>query len=179
MARPRENMTDGDESKKDVMDLAKVRELVKLVERSAISELEISQRGLTIRIQKAGVAAVSVGSQAANPGQAAVIPIPAPVEAPPPAAGPASTPSVDPARDKYREVRSPIVGTFYRAPSPDADPFVREGDRVRAGQTLCIIEAMKVMNEIEAEFPGVVREILVSNAQPVEAETTLFLVDPD
>ena len=84
----------------------------------------------------------------------------------------------DPSRAKWREVRSPIVGTLYRAPSPDTDPFVKVGDRVTTGQTLCIIEAMKVMNEIEAEFNGVVTEVLVENGQPVEAEAILFLVDP-
>jgi acetyl-CoA carboxylase biotin carboxyl carrier protein len=82
-------------------------------------------------------------------------------------------------RAKWKDLRSPIVGTMYRAPSPTAEPFVKVGDRVDAGQTLCIIEAMKVMNEIEAEFAGVVKEILVENGQPVEAEAVLFLIDPD
>jgi acetyl-CoA carboxylase biotin carboxyl carrier protein len=76
-------------------------------------------------------------------------------------------------------VRSPIVGTFYRAPSPTAESFVQVGDRVSPGQPLCIVEAMKVMNEIEAEFGGTIREILVENGSPVEAEAALFLVDPD
>ncbi|MBE0564466.1 MAG: acetyl-CoA carboxylase, biotin carboxyl carrier protein, partial [Krumholzibacteria bacterium] len=85
----------------------------------------------------------------------------------------------DPARARWRDVRSPIVGTFYRSASPTAGAFVNVGDRVAKGQTLCIIEAMKVMNEIDAEFGGTIREILAENATPVEAEAVLFLVDPD
>jgi acetyl-CoA carboxylase biotin carboxyl carrier protein len=76
-------------------------------------------------------------------------------------------------------LRSPIVGTFYRAPAPTSPSFVNVGDRVKRGQPLCIIEAMKVMNEIEAELDGTIREILVENGSPVEAEAVLFLVDPD
>ncbi len=77
------------------------------------------------------------------------------------------------------DVRSPIVGTFYTAPSPASPAFVQVGDRVAVGQTLCIVEAMKVMNEIEAEFGGTIKEILVEDGTPVEAEGVLFLVDPD
>jgi acetyl-CoA carboxylase biotin carboxyl carrier protein len=76
-------------------------------------------------------------------------------------------------------IAAPMVGTFYRAPAPGAEPFIKIGDRVGVGQTLCIIEAMKVMNEIEAEFPGLIKEILVENGSPVEAEAILFLIDPD
>ena len=107
---------------------------------------------------------------------------PAPVPAAPALAGPASAAAaapVDATRARWRDVRSPIVGTFYRAASPAADPFVSVGDHVAAGQTLCIIEAMKVMNEIEAEFGGTIKEVLVENGSPVEAEAVLFLVDPD
>ncbi len=82
-------------------------------------------------------------------------------------------------RAKWKEVRSPIVGTFYRAPSPSNPNFTEVGDHVAVGQTLCIIEAMKVMNEIEAEFSGTIKEIFVENGNPVEAEAVLFLVDPD
>jgi acetyl-CoA carboxylase biotin carboxyl carrier protein len=161
------------------MDLDEVRELVKLVEDSGIEELEISHEGTTIRIQK---------SRAFIPAAATVAPQPLPVGISPAAmaqgsaladgqtAAEAARPA--PERDKWKEIRSPIVGTFYRAPSPEAEPFVRVGDRIGPGQTLCIVEAMKVMNEIEAEFAGVVKEILVENAQPVEAEAVIFLVEP-
>jgi len=105
-----------------------------------------------------------------------VVPAPAVAASEAPAA---PTPEADAARAKWRDVRSPIVGTFYRAPSPTADPFVQVGDHVAKGQPLCIVEAMKVMNEIEAEFGGTIREILAENATPVEAEAVLFLVEPD
>ena len=159
------------------MDIQKVRELVQLVEESGIEELEISHQDTTIRIQKSAIGAF---------GPAAMMPAgfqaPAPVAAAAPAtpAVPAvGAPAQDAARAKYRDVRSPIVGTFYRAPSPTSDAFVNIGDRVASGQTLCIVEAMKVMNEIEAEFSGTIREVLVEDGNPVEAEAVLFLVDPD
>ena len=162
------------------MDIGKVRELVKLVEESGIEELEVSHKDTTIRINKHRQAVVSGASVL----PAAAAPAAAPLEAVPAAAVPA--PAVeseatgpDPTRAKWRDVRSPIVGTFYRAPSPTSDPFVAVGDRVTAGQTLCIVEAMKVMNEIEAEFGGVIKEILAENGEPVEAEGVLFLIDPD
>ncbi len=160
------------------MELEEVRQLVKLVEESGIEELELSRKGTTIRIQKSR----PQDNGAATEGRAVVnLPAAAPppaVAGPPPAAAAPAPVEADRGQDKWKEVRSPIVGTFYRAPAPEADPFVRVGDRVSPGQTLCIVEAMKVMNEIEAEFPGVVREILVENASPVEAESVLFLVEP-
>ncbi len=79
---------------------------------------------------------------------------------------------------KYHEIKSPIVGTFYRAPSPDAEPYVKVGDIVQAGQVLCIVEAMKLMNEIESDINGKIVQILVENAQPVEYGQTLFLIEP-
>jgi acetyl-CoA carboxylase biotin carboxyl carrier protein len=157
------------------MEFDEVRELVKLVESSGIEELEISRKGTTIRIQK---------SRAGNPSPAAnVIPIANPRAETSAAAATAEPAAISPPaqeveRAQWKEIRSPIVGTFYRAPSPEAGPFVKVGDRISLGQTLCIIEAMKVMNEIEAEVSGVIKEILVENAQPVEAEAVLFLVDP-
>jgi acetyl-CoA carboxylase biotin carboxyl carrier protein len=157
------------------MEFEEVRELVKLVENSGIEELEISRKGTTIRIQKS--------RQANAAGGAAVIPAAVPmsetVTAPPAAeVTPEEAPAPEPERAQWKEIRSPIVGTFYRASSPEAGPFVQVGDRITEGQTLCIIEAMKVMNEIEAEFAGVIKEVLVENGQPVEAEAVLFLVDP-
>ncbi len=155
------------------MDINKVRELVQLVEESGIEELEVSNKDTTIRIQK---------SQGVAQGVAQMAHAPVPIAAP---AAPAVSPPVAdalaaPAHDaKWKDVRSPIVGTFYRAPAPTSPNFVNVGDRVAAGQTLCIIEAMKVMNEIEAEFGGTIKEILVDNGNPVEAEAVLFLVDPD
>ncbi|RIH87805.1 Biotin carboxyl carrier protein of acetyl-CoA carboxylase [Meiothermus luteus] len=107
------------------------------------------------------------------PQAAPVVPQAPAVEAPPPKAEPPKEET-----GKYVEVKAPIVGTFYRAPSPDAEPYVKEGDTVKKGQVLCIIEAMKLMNEIESEVSGVVRKILVQNAEPVEYGQVLFLIEP-
>ncbi len=155
------------------MDISKVRELVKLVEESGIEELEVSHLDTTIRIQKS--AGQVFGAPAMMPQtMAAAAPIPA-------AAAPEAAPAAeaDVTRGKWKDVRSPIVGTFYRSPSPTNPSFVNVGDHVATGETLCIVEAMKVMNEIDAEFSGTIKEILVEDGMPVEAEGVLFLVDPD
>ena len=158
------------------MDINKVRELVQLVEESGIEELEVSNKDTTIRIQKSQGLAQGVAQMAPAPVQIAAPA--APAVSPPVAEAPAAPAA--PAPDaKWKDVRSPIVGTFYRAPAPTSPNFVNVGDHVAAGQPLCIIEAMKVMNEIEAEFAGTIKEILVENGNPVEAEAVLFLVDPD
>ncbi len=155
------------------MDIKEIRQLVKLVESSGIDELEISRDDTNIRIQK------SPSSYGASLGAATAIPVGMPAATVP--AGPAAeaAPAAGPSQTKWKEVRSPIVGTFYRSPSPDAGSFVEVGTHISAGQTLCIVEAMKVMNEIEAEFSGTIKEVLVENAAPVEAEGVMFLVDPD
>ena len=157
------------------MDIEKVRELVKLVEESGIEELEVSNDETTIRIQKS--APVTMAAAAAQ--VAPAMQVPAAPAAPAVPAAEAASPAADPTRAKWKEVRSPIVGTFYRAPAPTSPNFTEVGDRVAVGQTLCIIEAMKVMNEIEAEFSGTIKEIFVENGNPVEAEAVLYLVDPD
>ena len=158
------------------MDIAKVRELVKLVEESGIEELEVSHLDTTIRIQKSA-------GQVVGPAAMMAAPMPVnPLVAPAAAAASAAEAPVEAAdtRDaKWKDVRSPIVGTFYRAASPTSPAFVNVGDHVSAGQPLCIVEAMKVMNEIEAEFGGTVHEILVEDGSPVEAEAAMFLIDPD
>jgi acetyl-CoA carboxylase biotin carboxyl carrier protein len=146
------------------MEMDKIRELIQLVQDSGIQEIEISQRGETIRISKAAsVAAVA-------PPAPVMIPVPA-ADVAAPTAGPG------PQAAGLAEVTSPIVGTFYGAPSPESAPFVEVGQRISAGDVLCIIEAMKVMNEIESEVSGVVREINIANGQPVEFGQVLFRVD--
>jgi acetyl-CoA carboxylase biotin carboxyl carrier protein len=159
------------------MDIKKVRELVKLVEDSGIEELEISHADTNIRIQKS--APVTMASASVAPMVAAPVPQAAAPGAATPAAADALAVAADPTRAKWKDVRSPIVGTFYRAPSPTSPVFAEVGDRVATGQTLCIIEAMKVMNEIEAEFSGTIKEIFAEDGNPVEAEAVLFLIDPD
>jgi len=123
-----------------------------------------------------GVVVTRTGSSVAAPGTAAVSPPPghhAPVAASSTPAAPAVVPS------SLKDIKSPMVGTFYRSPEPGAEPYVKAGTRVTTGQTVCIIEAMKIMNEIEAEVTGVVREVLVEDMQPVEFGTVLFRVDPN
>ena len=149
------------------MDIEMVRKLVHLVEKSGIAELEVMQGETTVRIRKDCAPPVATAAQT-------VVPVAAAAPAPAEIAGTAG--SNRPAG--WREVLSPIVGTFYRSPAPSSPPFVEVGARVAPGQTLCIIEAMKVMNEIEAEFGGTIREILAQEGAPVEAEAPLFLIDP-
>ncbi|MBM4131689.1 acetyl-CoA carboxylase biotin carboxyl carrier protein [bacterium] len=158
------------------MDIDKVRELVKLVEQSGIEELEIVNKDTTIRIQKSPAAAVGAPTFAPVAAPAPVAVLASAPAAPAPAAP--AAPAADPVRARWKEQRSPIVGTFYRSPAPTSPVFVNVGDRVTRGQPLGIIEAMKVMNEIEAEIDGTIREILVENGSPVEAEAVLFLVEP-
>ncbi len=158
------------------MDIAKIRKLIRLIERSDVAEIEITEGDTTIRITRTPPA----GHAAQTPASAA--PAPSAASVPPPASEAASEPHA-PAQEETETpeeyiVRAPMVGTFYRAPSPDAEPFVKEGQRVKKGDVLCIIEAMKLMNEIEAEYDGVVEKILVENAQPVEYGQPLFVIRP-
>lgn len=158
------------------MDLRKLKTLIDLVQASGIAEIEINEEGDHVRI-------VNRPAQAAQAAQAApaIIEIPqaAPAPAAPvPSAAPAA-PSAAPASSSPSgtQVTSPMVGTFYRAPSPGADPFVEVGTQVKKGDTLCIIEAMKLLNEIEADVSGTVKEILVDNGSPVEFGQPLFVIE--
>ena len=153
------------------MEMDKIRELIQLVEDSQIQEIELSQRGETIRISK------SVPGAPVAPAAPAPVSIPA-AAAPAPAPA-AETPAAAPAPSTagLTEINSPIVGTFYSAASPESAPFVEVGQRVNKGDVLCIVEAMKVMNEIESEYAGVIREVNMSNGQPVEFGQVLFLIE--
>ncbi|UCC85453.1 MAG: acetyl-CoA carboxylase biotin carboxyl carrier protein [Gemmatimonadota bacterium] len=165
------------------MDLAFLKRLIETVESSDIDTLEISRWATKIRISKSpsvmigGNAVGSVPMQVGAGHNAGGSPTPA---APP--TGPSEAPAAEPAEAPaaaYHEVTSPMVGTFYRAPAPDADPYVEVGGHVKVGQTLCILEAMKLMNELEAEVAGTIVEIAVENAEPVEYGQVLFRVKPD
>ena len=151
------------------MDLRKLKKLIDLVEESGIAEIEVTEGEEKVRITRSLAAPQPV--YAAAPAVAAA---PAPAAAAPAAA--AGAPAA-PARDLSKAQTSPMVGTFYRAPGPNAPVFVEVGQSVNAGDTLCIIEAMKLMNEIEAERSGVVKEILVENGQPVEFGEPLFIIE--
>ncbi len=154
------------------MDLKEIKQLIKIVESANINEIEIEEENKKIKITKVSAQNIAVSSQpvAMAAPQAAPAALPA-AEASAPA--PAETPK----NENLVEVRSPMVGTFYRAPSPDADPYTEVGKTVAPGDVLCIVEAMKLMNEIESEVSGKVVEILVENAQPVEFNQVLFLVE--
>ena len=143
------------------MDLRKLKKLIDLVEESGIAEIEVTEGEEKVRITRTTAAAAPV--------YAAPAPAAAPV-----AAAPAAAPA---ARDLSNAQKSPMVGTFYRAPGPNAAAFVEVGQQVKVGDTLCIIEAMKLMNEIEAEKSGVVKEILVENGTPVEYGEPLFIIE--
>ncbi len=150
------------------MDIRKIKKLIELVEESGISELEINEGEESVRIQRGGF-------QSAAPIQYA----PAPVAPPAPAAAPASAPAAEaaPAEITGHVVKSPMVGTFYRSSSPTAKAFVEEGQKVNVGDTLCIVEAMKMMNQIEADKAGVVKQILVENQEPVEFDQPMFVIE--
>jgi len=152
------------------MDLRKLKKLIDLVQESGIGELEITEGEEKVKIVRGGQRAEVVPSgapaSAAAPGAAA----------PAAAAQAAPTPESSPAPEGH-VVKSPMVGTFYRSPAPDAEPFVEIGDTVKAGQTICIIEAMKLMNEIEADQDGVIKAILVENGQPVEYGEPLIVFE--
>ena len=150
------------------MDLRKLKKLIDLVEESGIAEIEVTEGEEKVRITRA---------TAAQPVFAAPAAI-TPVATAPVAAAPAPAVSAAPAvRDLSNAQKSPMVGTFYRAPGPNAPAFVEIGQQVKAGDTLCIIEAMKLMNEIEAEKSGVIKEILVDNGTPVEYGEPLFIIE--
>ena len=151
------------------MDLRKLKTLIDLVESSGIAELEIQEGEERVRITRALSAAAMGASQAMAPMPALAAGAPVAANG----AAPAATPREEP---EGHLVKSPMVGTFYRAASPGAKPFVEVGDSVQAGDTLCIIEAMKLMNEIESDKSGVVKQILVENGQPVEFGQPLVVI---
>ncbi len=149
------------------MDLRKLKKLIDLVQESGISELEVTEGEEKVRIAKQMTAA-PVAHQ--------VYAAPAPMAAAPAVAPAAPAAAAAPAQPAGHETKSPMVGTFYRASSPEAKAFVEVGDSVKEGQTLCIIEAMKLLNEIESDATGVVKAILVENGQPVEFGEPLFII---
>ena len=145
------------------MDINKLREFVKFMEENNLSELEIEDKDIKVKLKK------NIGSSVNNSNLSLT---------------PPSSPSTHSEKETKKhasnlvEIKAPMVGTFYRAPAPDAAPFVEVGDSIKNGDTLCIIEAMKLMNEIKSDVKGKIKEILVENAEPVEYGQVLFLVEP-
>ena len=153
-----------------MMDIRKVKKLIEMLEESSLAEIEIHEGEESIRISRASSAAP------AAPVAYAAAPVAAPAAAPATAAT-AEAETAGSALPSGHQVKSPMVGTFYRASSPGAKPFVEVGNQVSAGDTLCIIEAMKMLNEIEADKSGVVRAILKDNGEPVEYGEALFVIE--
>ncbi len=160
------------------MDENTIRKLIRLVEESDIDQLEVSRWGRKIKITRR-----LTGNNGNSAAPAYIQPTPAyhpPSQtAPSVSAAPAVESKPSDADKKYVEIKSPMVGTFYAAPAPDAPPYVKAGDRVSVGQVVCIVEAMKLMNEIESEVSGTIARVLVENAKPVEFGQVLFLIDPN
>ena len=156
------------------MDIKDIKSLIKVITDTDITEFEMENDEQRIVIKRGSEPEyVHVAAPAYSPAPAAAS-VAAPVAAP---AAPAGEVAPAAANDSYERIPSPIVGTFYAAPSPESDPYVKVGDIVEAGQTLCIVEAMKLMNEIEAEFKCKIIEISKANAQPVEYGDALFVVE--
>lgn len=163
-------------SEPTAQNLAEIKALIELVAEKQITEFELERGDFRLRIQRGSTAEARPQTVSLPPVHApAVAPAPAVIEAPPPAAAPApvAAPATAP-EENLHIITSPIVGTFYRSPSPTADPFVKIGDNIEKGSTICIIEAMKLMNEITSEVSGTVARILVENGQPVEYGQPLF-----
>jgi len=154
------------------MNLKEIKEIIALMNENNLNEIEIERDGLKLKLKK------SAGGDGlvVSPGHYAVESIPAPKAATPPAA-PASSGSADSTKNN-KDIKSPMVGTFYRAASPEAEAFVEVGQTVEVGQVVCIVEAMKLMNEIKSEVRGKITEVAVQNAEPVEFGQILFVVDP-
>lgn len=159
------------------MDIKQIQDLIKFVSKSGVNEVSIEEKDFKITIktnQEPTYVTATVPVAAQAPAAA-----PAPVAAAPaPAAPAAEAPAANDASSKYITIKSPMIGTFYRTPSPDKPAFVNVGDEISVGQVVCIVEAMKLFNEIESEVSGKIVKVLVDNAQPIEYDQPLFLVDP-
>ena len=154
------------------MDIKEIQELIRFVAKSGVNEVELERDGFKLSIKANAPAPVAQVVAAPMPVQVAA-PAPVAAAAPAPAAAPAASNETN-----YLTITSPMIGTFYRTPGPDKDPFVNVGDLVEPGKVVCIVEAMKLFNEIESEVKGRIVKVLVDNASPVEYGQPLFLVDP-
>lgn len=163
------------------MNIKEIQDLIKFVAKSGVSQVDIEQKDfkITIKSDSPEREEKQIIVQAAPAPAAAPVPVAAaPVSAPAPAATPAPAEGQSADDSKYVTVKSPIIGTFYRSPGPDKDPFINVGDTIAVGDTVCIIEAMKLFNEIESEVSGKIVKVLVDDSSPVEYDQPLFLVDP-
>ena len=156
------------------MDINLIKKLIKIVEQSEVTEFSVQEGDLKVKISKNSSHAPQVSLQPVNDySRQATVQQEIPIQIP------ESNVSKSPVKSNLHEIKSPIVGSFYRAPAPDADPYIQVGDIVSPGTVLCIVEAMKLMNEIESDISGRIVKILVENASPVEYNQPLFLVETD
>lgn len=156
----------------EYMDVEQIKELIKALEKSKVAEITVEEGGVKVSVRKSHDGQVKASFEASTSPSNTAEKIEAPKKTE------AAKPSEEEYLAHYKKIEAPMVGTFYRAPAPDADPFIEVGTEVEVGQTVCILEAMKLMNEVEAEEKGVIKEILVENGQPVEYGQPLFLYEP-
>jgi acetyl-CoA carboxylase biotin carboxyl carrier protein len=175
-AAPPETSASPDSESDDTMNVDAIKQILDLVREHELTEFELEQAGVKLRVRKQGAAPAAAAPAAPVPAPpaAAPVPVPAAAAAPAPVAVPAAAPAEEPI--ELSVVTSPIVGTFYRSPDPSSPSFVEVGQRVKKGQTLCIIEAMKLMNEIESEYEGEIVKVYVENGQPVQYGERLFAI---
>lgn len=166
-------------SSKPDMPTSEIRDLIDFIAKSGLNEVNIETKELKLHVKREpDQKIIKAPSVAALPPTPVHVPQGAPAHAPAPA--PAPRPAPEPAAGtKTVEIKSPMIGTFYRSSSPDTPPFVSVGDKISKGQTVCIIEAMKLFNEIESEVSGTVVKVMAENATPVEYDQVLFVVEPD
>ena len=158
------------------MKTKEIRDLIDFISQTGLNEVNIETEELKLSVKREpDVQTRIIESSTPTPAQAAPAPAAASAQSAP---APASSPKADEGAGNYVEVKSPMIGTFYRSPNPDSPPFVAVGDKIEKGEPVCIIEAMKLFNEIESEVSGTIVKVMVENASPVEYDQVLFLVDP-
>lgn len=158
------------------MNITQIQDLIKFVAKSGVSEVEIEQKDFKITIKTPGKGKQEIVQVAAAPVMAAPAPVAMPAAAPAPAA--AAPAAAAPVASNLIEIKSPMIGTFYRSSAPDKPAFVEVGSEIKAGDKVCIVEAMKLFNEIESEVSGKIVKILVNDMSPIEFDQPLFLVEP-
>ncbi len=163
------------------MKAKEIQELIDFIAKSGLDEVNIETEEFKIKVRKnSEVKQKTKEIIAVTPAAAAAPAAPAPVAEENGTSKPEAAPAVaESTKNGYQEIKSPMIGTFYRSSNPDAEPFISVGDKVAVGQTVCVVEAMKLFNEIESEIAGTVIKILVDNSSPVEYDQPLFLIDPD
>lgn len=161
------------------MKTSEIRDLIDFIAHSGLNEVDIETKELKLHVKREPDQKVMKAAAPVMAAPMAVAPVSAPIAAAPPAAAAAPKAEKPASTSKTLEIKSPMIGTFYRSSNPDSPPFASVGDKVTKGQTVCIIEAMKLFNEIESEVSGTIVKVMVENSSPVEYDQVLFVVEPD